>query len=67
VKSYGHELAVAVVDAAAKIQTSVLKGLPYTSETLTFPSRWSPKALELQKQPDRSCGAHWFMDAYPAR
>ena len=64
VKSYGHELADAVVSTASKIKTSNEEGLSFRSETLTFPSRWSPKALDFQRRPDHSCDAHWFEEAY---
>jgi hypothetical protein len=64
VKSYGHELANAVVSAAEKIKTSDQEGLSYRSETLTFASRWPPQVLEIQRRPEHSCDAHWFEEAY---
>jgi hypothetical protein len=64
VKSYGHELANAVVSAAEKIKTSDQEGLSYRTETLTFSSRWPPQVLEMQRRPEHSCDAHWFQEAY---
>jgi len=64
VVSYGRELADAVVGATAKIKTSNEDGLSFRSETLSFPSRWPPKVLELERRPEYVCGAHWFEEAY---
>jgi neutral ceramidase len=64
VVSYGRELADAVVSATAKVKTSNEDGLSFRSETLSFPSRWPQKVLEVERRPEYICGAHWFEEAY---
>jgi hypothetical protein len=64
VVNYGRELADAVVSATAKVKTSNEDGLSFRSETLSFPSRWPPKVLEVERRPEYVCGAHWFEEAY---
>jgi len=67
VKRYGRELADAVVGAAAKIQTRAESGLSYSSETLTFPSRWSPDVLRYQaRRGNNGWDSRWFESSYHA-
>jgi len=64
VKRYGHELANAVVDAAAEIQTRDESGLSYRFEILKFPSRWPPDVLSYEGRRRHGGDVRWFEMAY---
>ncbi|HWB83841.1 MAG TPA: hypothetical protein VG675_06855 [Bryobacteraceae bacterium] len=69
VKQYGHELAEAVVTGWGRASKTITDALSFRSETLTFPSRWSPKAVAAVAKEtgniDRWFGLN-YLPQYPA-